>query len=351
MTTPSATPSGVTPLSASQLDAWDARTHPSPELVAADVWAIPVPIPAGTIPHTLCYALTSTDGVHLIDPGWDRPESIAALGAGLAVAGYTLADVRTVIATHFHPDHLGAAERLRAHSEARVIFSSVEEQVLRQETSPRASDVEEYQRTLRQWGVPEGNWADLIDSFDRATHVATAPADLPVEDGTVLELTGHRLVVVSTPGHTDGHICLVDEDRGLVYSGDHVLPRIYSGIGIGTLPGSDPLGDYFDSLDRLSPFDDFTVLPGHEYRFSGLAARRDQLIGHHLRRTSEVADLLDELGDAPVWEYAQRLTWTAGWSGLTGFWLHSALRQTALHRDYARSERSKSRLAAHRAND
>lgn len=335
----------VESLSSTQIAAWDGGATAVAEQVAPQVWAIPIPIPAGTIPHTLCYALLDESGVHLIDPGWGDDAGIEALKAGLRVAGRELGDVRTAIATHFHPDHLGAASVLRELVGARVVFSAVEQRVLQSETSPEATDAATYCATLAEWGVPPGEWDELLASFDRPSLVAPASPDLTVQHGSVLELGGHRLGVVATPGHTDGHVCLVDEQRRLLYSGDHVLPRIYSGIGIGTLPGSDPLGDYFDSLDRLAPYDQYTVLPGHEYRFRGLAARREQLIAHHLRRTSEVAALQDELGDAPVWEYARRLTWTAGWAGMRGFWLHSALRQTALHREYARTANARARLA------
>ncbi|WP_345187680.1 MBL fold metallo-hydrolase [Microbacterium panaciterrae] len=339
--------SAVEPLSPAQLSAWDdAQTPPVAELVAPQVWAIPVPIPAGTIPHTLCYALFGGDGVHLIDPGWGHPDGIRALEAGLASAGAALADVRTVIATHFHPDHLGAAAELRERCGARVVFSRVEQQVLHTETSAEATDISAYRETLRGWGVPEPRWDELIASFGRPSLVASGSPDLAVDDGDVLDLSGHRLHVLATPGHTEGHICLIDEERGLLYSGDHVLPRIYSGVGIGVLPGSDALHDYFHSLDRLAPYDEFVVLPGHEFRFRGLAARRAQVAAHHLRRTREVAALADELGDAPVWDYARRLTWTAGWSGMSGFWLHSALRQTAMHRDYARTASARARLGA-----
>ncbi|MCR2824163.1 MBL fold metallo-hydrolase [Microbacterium sp. zg.Y909] len=335
----------VESLSPTQIAAWDGGETAVAEQVAPDVWAIPVPIPAGTIPHTLCYALLDDRGVHLVDPGWGDETGIEALTAGLLAAGRALGDVRTAIATHFHPDHLGAASVLRGLVGARVVFSSVEQRVLQSETSPAATDAPAYRATLREWGVPDGEWEALLASFDRPSLVSSAAPDQVIGDNSVLELGTHRLRVIATPGHTDGHVCLVDEERGLLYSGDHVLPRIYSGIGIGTLPGSDPLGDYFASLDRLAPYDRYTVLPGHEYSFRGLDARRAQLIAHHLRRTAEVAALQEELGDAPVWEYARRLTWTAGWDGMRGFWLHSALRQTALHREYARTDGARERLA------
>lgn len=329
---------GVRATSASQQAAWVAGRIPPPEEVASGVWAIGTPIPAGTLPHTLTYLLLSDDGgVHVVDPGWEGDAGIRILTDALDAVGRGVADVRTVVATHFHPDHLGNAGRLRALTGARIVLSATERQVLAQETSTQHRDRGEYTRRLAAWGVPPERHAELEESFDRPSLVDDLVPDILVADGDVIDLPGHRLEVVATPGHTDGHVCLVDAGRGLVYTGDHVLPGIYSGIGIGTLPGSDALGDYLDSLDRLAPFDGLQALPGHEYRFDGLGPRRAAIAAHHLRRTAEVAALIPELGDAAVWEYARRLSWTAGWDGLDGFWLHSALRQTALHLEFVRS--------------
>ena len=103
------------------------------------------------------------------------------------------------------------------------------------------------------------------------------------------------------------------------------------------LPGTSPLADYLASLRLLEPYDGLTVLPGHGEVFAGLGERRRAIARHHLRRTHEVYGLLDSLGDAPVWDYARAMTWTGGWDGLHGFWLHSALNQTQMHLEVARS--------------
>ncbi|WP_375385269.1 MBL fold metallo-hydrolase [uncultured Microbacterium sp.] len=339
-------------MSSAQAAAWSAGRRPTPEEVAPDVWAVAVPIPEGTIPHTLSYVLLSPDGgVHVIDPGWDHPDVIHALTDALSGLDRRLEDVRTVIATHFHPDHLGAAGRLREISGAEVMLSATEREVLAQETAPARLDLDAYASVLDAWEVPGERREELSASFGRPSLVDDLEPSRMLGDGDTVVLAGHVLGVVQTPGHTSGHICLIDDGRRVLYSGDHVLPGIYSGIGIGTLPGSDPLGDYLDSLDRLAPFDEFTVLPGHEFRFSGLGERRRQIAEHHLTRTREVAALVDELGDASVWDYARRVTWTSGWNGLTGFWLHSALRQTELHRDFVRSGRSGRRLTGDATDD
>jgi len=332
--------SPLTPLSDAQRSAWQQSRLAPREEVSPDVWALALPIAGGAMPYTLCYALLEPAGVHIIDPGWDSDENIEVLAAELAGLRRSLSDVRTVIATHSHPDHLGLAPRLRELSGAVVIVSARERDVLRQESGLGEEGRRDHDARLSEWGVPIERRAELEAFFRMPFALHGFEPDRAVEDGEIIGLPGHRLEAVLTPGHTSGHLCLVDHERKLLYSGDHVLPRIASGVGLGALPDTDPLDDYLSALERVGLWDEMQVLPGHEYRFRGLADRSRALAEHHLRRTREVAALVPELGDAPIWEYARRLTWTGGWSGISGFFLDSALRQTALHREFIRSGRA-----------
>jgi hypothetical protein len=76
------------------------------------------------------------------------------------------------------------------------------------------------------------------------------------------------------------------------------------------------------------------------YVFHGLAARCATTAEHHLRRSREVAERLRIDGDPTVWQVASELTWTAGWANLNGFYLLSALAQTAMHLEFVRSDAS-----------
>lgn len=330
----------VVPVDEAERDAWEAGLLRDAADLGDGLWGIPVAIPEGTLPGTLAYALVGDDGVHLVDPGWDTAENLGRIERAVRAAGRSLPDIATVVVTHHHPDHLGLAERVRTLTGARIVMSAAERRVLAAAVDPAARDPESYRATLARWGVPDGRHDELLASFTRPSLTGDVEPDLLVGDGDVLELAGRRLEVIATPGHTGGHICLADRDARLLFTGDHVLPRIYSGVGIGVLAGDEPMGDLLASLDRLAEFDDFTVLPGHEFRFTGLAARRARIAAHHLRRAGEVAALAAELGDRSVWAYASRLTWTSGWHGLDGFWLHSALRQTEMHLGLVRSGRA-----------
>ena len=264
-------------------------------------------------------------------PGFDSEDNWSILRAGLEAAGLCVADVSSIFVTHLHSDHLGMAERLRAASGARLVMLAREQEALRQ----LAADGVEAE--LDRWAVPTGRRAEIL-SLERRNH-STAPieADLLVGDGGRWQVPGRDLDVLATPGHTSGHACVVDRDSSVLFSGDHVLPSIYSGVGLGGPSGTNPISDYLRSLDRTEELGDRTVAPGHELRFTGLAARCADIREHHLRRSREVAHFARERPDESIFEIASRLTWTHGWNNLRGFMLESALRQTEMHREFVES--------------
>ena len=346
MSTDPVVPAPFTPTSAAQVEAWETRILPPVERVRDDVWSVPVPLPVGGgMPWTNCYVLRASDGgIHLVDPGWDSDENWRIVCDALEAVGSTSNDVQTVVSTHLHADHLGLAERFRLGSGATLVMHPAEALALADEQAGhwRQSLVSEH---IVTWGVPDDRLPELLALADvPPTRVDVPFEGVPVEDGTVLDAPGIRLRAVHTPGHTPGHLCLHDVDRSLLFTGDHLRPTVFSGIGLGGPTKSNPLGDYLASLGRVAELDGpaangaptpvLEALPGHGWRFTGIGDRAGATAAHHLRRTSEVAAALASDPALSVWEIASRLTWTAGWGGLRDFTLYSALTQTAMHRDF-----------------
>jgi hypothetical protein len=76
------------------------------------------------------------------------------------------------------------------------------------------------------------------------------------------------------------------------------------------------------------------VLPAHEWRFRGLAARVKQLLVHHDERLAEIVTVLGaEPGGDTTWDVAKQLTWSRGWDGIAGFQRRAALAESAAHLD------------------
>lgn len=298
------------------------------ERVADGVWVVELPLPhAGVVETTNCVLFADADGgVHLVDPGWDTPDNRSRLEAGLADAGYALGDVRSAVATHLHPDHLGLASSLRAEHGVPVALHRADHDAL---SRPLYPDPE---ATIARWGVPE-SWLDEVRSV--AVPRSQPPgfgADLVLDDRGLLGIGGRSVRVVHTPGHTGGSICLHDEDADLLLTGDHVLPGTNPGLGLGGFgPDEDALGAALASYARIAAYDSALVIPGHGARFPGVAARATQIAERHRRRSAEIAGLADADPRASVWEVASRVAWTGGWDALAPFLRLSALSQTEMH--------------------
>ncbi|AUZ88595.1 hypothetical protein CVO76_13810 [Arthrobacter agilis] len=326
-----------------QTDALERGELPPLEQVRDDVWALAQPMPGGHLAYSFTYLLQDADGgIHVVDPGWDSDDNWARLISALAeiAPGRGGADAVTgITGTHLHPDHVGMAARLRDASGAELAMHGRERQALERHRD-RLLDLDEAAGRLEEWGVPVDRRSELAQFVDRSPAGLVLAVDSVLSDGDVLDVPGFRMEVMATPGHTPGHICLRDDDRGLLLTGDHVLPTVFSGLGLGGGTPSNPLADFLESVERMRRYGEYEALPGHGYRFAGLGGRADECAEHQLRRAREVAEVLaasnGASGEPAVWAIAARLTWTAGWDGLHGFQLLSALTQTQMHRDFVR---------------
>ena len=113
-------------LSEAQFDAWSGLRLAPIEEVREGVWAVPLPLPVRGLPWVFSYFILDSSGdVHLVDAGWNSDESWATLAAALTHIGKQLGDIRSLTVTHFHPDHLGMAERIRTASGAKVGLLSI----------------------------------------------------------------------------------------------------------------------------------------------------------------------------------------------------------------------------------
>ncbi len=312
------------PTSEAQAAAYASGTIPLPETVRDGLFAVPITLGHKWVPYAFSYAIEDDAGaIHLVDAGGLTADSLAELEAGLASVGHTLEQVASVTATHLHPDHLGLAELIRARTGARVGLHRIEQGSLSAAPADPTALIEE-------WEVPADRRAELMD---RPSPIEPLTADVLLEDDDRLDIPGRDVRVVHVPGHTAGSVSLVDAGERILFTGDHLLPDQFPGIGIDAHIDGNPVRDYLHSLDRVLEFGDHEVLPGHGWRFEGLADRVAVTRAHHGRRTTEVAAVLAEHPDLSVWELASRITWTAGWENLRSFYTRSALMQTAWHRD------------------
>jgi glyoxylase-like metal-dependent hydrolase (beta-lactamase superfamily II) len=232
--------------------------------------------------HVHGYLLAGDDGWTLVDTGLALPdleEHVLALDVPIA----------RVVVTHFHPDHVGGAEQIRAATGA-LVFQGELDYAQCEHVWGNPSWPERMAAWFAEHGVPQEITDDLIvvgSAYGAFIRFARDPALLHEGD----HVAGWEVIAV--PGHADGHIAL--RRHGALVAGDHLLPRISPAVGLYPDSRPDPLADYLASLRRTAELAPRVVYPGHGDPIDDAAARANELIEHHrLRLDATEAALGDE---------------------------------------------------------
>ena len=274
-------------------------TEPLPEAreVAPGIWKITVPIPF-PLRTVNVYALVGKDGWAMVDTSMGTPDTREALEKGLGQAGLRIEDLRTIVLSHHHPDHVGLSAELQEQSGAAVYMHPIDEAAIRViwagKMPERFGRVSQF---FSQHGMPPTDfWFTQVEPDVMRNIIRVPPHEVItlVDDGAYITVANEQYRVIWTPGHSDGHICLFRDRDGVFIAADHVLPRITPNIGLySEKDRPNPLGDYLDSLAKVAPLPASIVLPGHGEPFADLAGRTSEIMQHHEEREAHILTLLN----------------------------------------------------------
>jgi glyoxylase-like metal-dependent hydrolase (beta-lactamase superfamily II) len=148
--------------------------------------------------------------------------------AALAERSWTL---KLIVSTHGHWDHVGDNAAVAEHTGAQIAVHPLDRHRL---TDPKP--------LYAPWPIPP----------------CVPAADLA--EGGEIRFGEIRLTVLHTPGHTEGSVCLLGYDNGLLFTGDTLFP---GGWGRVDFPGGSAEA-MAESIARLAGLEDrLRVLPGH----------------------------------------------------------------------------------------
>ena len=177
-----------------------------------------------------CYILgdEETKEAVVIDPGGDEDEILEALK-------YHGLQLKTIIDTHGHFDHVDANQPLKEATGASIAIHEADAAML---AKPSAEAM-----------------------FFTGNRLRLSAADILLKEGDIISFGNHRLKVLHTPGHTPGGISLVMENSPLVYVGDLLFQ---GSIGRTDFPG----GSFEDLINAVKTKiftlgDNYSVYPGH----------------------------------------------------------------------------------------
>jgi glyoxylase-like metal-dependent hydrolase (beta-lactamase superfamily II) len=210
--------------------------------------------------------------------------------AALAEHGIAPADVRRIVCTHHHIDHYGTSEPYRTLTHAQVYLHPLEAE----RAQPSAHTMGENTDFMRRNGVPDVPPEKRLPPVNLAFGTLYCPAtpdfllgdedDIPLGDGRSLQ-------VVWTPGHTPGHCCFLLKPDGVLFVGDHLLPKITPHVGLYPGGAENPLGDFLASHERIQRVDAKLVCPAHGGVYEDHRRRARQLIDFHRVRKLDMLEI------------------------------------------------------------
>jgi len=223
--------------------------------------------------HTNCYVVEGEGGVTLVDAAF--PATWAAVRQCLADLGLSACDVRGLVITHGHFDHVGFARKLQRCYGVPVWAPAADEHILVHPYRYRPA------RPRLAYPVTHPRSWPVLGSMvlAGALRVPGVTADHLVEGRAVLDLPG-RPEIVPAPGHTDGENVVHLPDHGAVLTGDALVTLDpYTGRRGPRAVARAATNDArlaLASLDAVAALDVAAVLPGHgEPWFQGTRAAVD----------------------------------------------------------------------------
>lgn len=311
-----------------------ATDFPATTSIGDGITQIRLPMTGNPMRYINGYLLEDESGLILVDCGWKSDDVLAALHAGLASAGYTLADLTGAIITHAHFDHYGLAGTLRALGVRDLLMHPIEWEFAR----AHFSDPVENDRLADAWIARNG--FSIEGGMDAGMGHHRADLIAPTRTIADRERIG-RLEALHTPGHTPGHLCFRDTRSGKMLTGDHILDPVTPHVGVWFPDRGNPLGEYIASLETCKAIGASGVLPAHGEPFPDLARRVDELLAHERAREAQVLVALRHAGASSGATVAGGVPWTRRhrhFDDLPEMHKQFAVAETLAHLEYLRAE-------------
>ena len=266
------------------------------------IYHIPLKLPWNTPSNVNIYLIEDDDGYVMIDCGVNGSEYLDLLSSHLNELGIGFNDIKLLIGTHMHLDHIGLSGSLREFDIPLALYKNSIEYL--NEYNDWSVRFENLVKIAKNESAPP----DFIDDLKSITTPVyagkLAKPDVLLSEGKITSLK-RRINVLFTPGHDYSEISLHDEHSKIIFSGDHILPRITPFIPVQN-EKSNLLKEFLDSLDKVHSVDHDIIAPGHGNLISTPHKRIEQMKLHHQRRSERILEFLIK-NDLTGWELTNNL--------------------------------------------
>ena len=242
------------------------------------VTQVTIPLPF-RLDHVHCFLAEGSNGRTIMDAGLN-----AKATADIWKPIIEEKQITQIILTHYHPDHFGYAGTLQQLTGAEVWMTETDEKAGISYWEP--DSLNSLKDKYAACGLPAEESSALSDdeSGFRGKVTPYPTVNRHLEEGSRIVFGHYEYEVILTPGHSDGLITLYNEEKSVLFSTDHILPRISPNISYWFRGINNPLEAFFRSLKKIQKLNVEHVIPSHEKPFTNANKRIMELLDHHQDR-------------------------------------------------------------------
>ncbi|MAE32837.1 MAG: hypothetical protein CL493_00740 [Actinobacteria bacterium] len=249
---------------------------------------IPLELPWSSPGFVNVYFIEDSNGLIMIDCGVDGNEYLKLLESKMDSFGITFEDIKLLIGTHMHSDHIGLSTTIREKNIPFALYkNSVDFIEGYNDWSIRFKQLKEY---ARNEGAPK-SFLDDLDQIETPKYAGKlSNPEILLDEGKLKEVN-RNIEVIFTPGHDRTEISILDNPSKILFSGDHILPKITPFIPLEDAE-DDMLQKYTSSLDKVYNLEQKLIAPGHGSLIEKPYLRIEQMKLHHKRRSEKIIKLI-----------------------------------------------------------
>lgn len=274
--------------------------------VYKNIYLAEIPLKGNPLKAINIYIIKTDEGNLIIDTGFNTEEIreytigfIKELDLDLSKTGLFL--------THLHSDHTGL---VNFYDDLGVkIYMSEVDSVMHIDFMNRYG---KYWPQIEYFGHMQGLDIDKLKIEDHPGYKYRPKEDYdytPLNPGDNFKIGEFNFKVMDLAGHTPGMCGLYDEEKSILFCGDHILGKITPNIQFWNFEIGDSLGTYLENLEKVKDLNIKHLFSSHRYLVDDVNERIEELKEHHRKRLGEVMNTLLRNDYCTVRDITKNLHW------------------------------------------
>ncbi|MEJ9306465.1 MBL fold metallo-hydrolase [Priestia megaterium] len=244
--------------------------------------------------HVNVYLVAGTE-LTLIDAGVNSNEAWGELESQIRSLGYKVTDIKNIVITHHHPDHIGLLDYFS--QDVKVFGHSYNKDWVNNHKNSQTHFNTFINRHIDAYGIPE-RFREHLMKKEIKSPVSTRRIDNFLMEGQYLSFLPD-FKVLETPGHCSTHICLYRKTDGILVGGDLLINNIFLNTFMeppiaGRNERPKLLLEYNKSLLKVKDLHANVIYPGHGEEIKEIDLLIDLQFKKQNKRKKRVMRLLKE---------------------------------------------------------